>query len=447
LVPATAALATVAAVYLYAARYRARSGLLAALLLLSASLFVGVARFANFDALLTCVSAIAVFGFARWLDRADGSGCPMYVYALAGVGVLVKGPVAAVLIGVPVLVAALYLRATGGPWGAPRVVLGASVASVVVAVWALPVAVLHPDYLYEFVWTHNLRRYFVGDADMFHPEPFWYFLPVMFATMLPWGVLVPKALVRVREASAGERFLALFAVWVVVFFSASSGKLATYVLPAYPALAVLVAAHLERAACDPFESATDGRRLLRGVGFLFGFLVPASIVALFLEAPGFEYTAFILLPISCVGLAIASGHFGGDGTARALATRLSVATVATYLAMLVVLGNEVGKFTSDRDLALEASKPHYPRTTVVYRVRPFSYLFYLGRPVVYKRPDTEFLSAITDSAGALVLTKERHLDSLRDLVPGLSWVEVARNYRHVLLSTLPEVPAEAPDAE
>jgi hypothetical protein len=130
-----------------------------------------------------------------------------------------------------------------------------------------------------------------------------------------------------------------------------------------------------------------------------------------------------------------------------LATRLSVATVATYLAMLVVLGNEVGKFTSDRDLALEASKPHYPRTTVVYRVRPFSYLFYLGRPVVYKRPDTEFLSAITDSAGALVLTKERHLDSLRDLVPGLSWVEVARNYRHVLLSTLPEVPAEAPDAE
>ena len=437
LVPALAAIVTIAAVYLYGARRSIGQGLLASLLLLSTPLFVGVSRFANFDGLLTCVTTLAVLSFARWLDRDDGRACPLSVYILAGVGVLVKGPVVAAIVGVPVLLSATYLASLGPlETGARSVNLfrGSLVACLVVALWTVPAGILYPEYLYEFVWTHNLRRFWFGDADMFHPEPFWFFVPVMFVTMLPWSVLVPSAISRIREVGLGDRFLALFAVWVVAFFSLSSGKLAPYILPAYPALSLVVAGFLSRAAHDPF-SHDQGRRLLRGVGVLYFLAMPASVIALARDAPGFEYAALVLVPTSVFGLMIGLGRGSGDGSARDVTVRLCLATVGAYMLMLVCLGDDVGRFTSDRDLARLALKPGQPETTVVYRVRPFSYLFYLGRPIVYKRPDDAWFEAVTNPDGVLVLTKDRRVEALKALAPELHLTEVGRNYRHVLLST------------
>jgi 4-amino-4-deoxy-L-arabinose transferase-like glycosyltransferase len=434
LVPAAAAIVTIAAVYLYGARRSIRHGLVAALLLLSTPLFVGVSRFANFDGLLTCVTTLAVLSFARWLDRDDGRPCPLSVYVLAGIGVLVKGPVVAAIVGVPVLLSAAYLGSFGTAARSVNLARGSLVACLVVALWAVPAAILYPDYIYEFVWTHNLRRFWFGDADMFHPEPFWFFVPVMFVTMLPWSVLVPSAILRIRQVGLGDRFLALFAVWVVVFFSLSSGKLAPYILPAYPALSLVVAGFLSRAAHDPFTH-DQGRRLLRGVGGLYLLAMPVSVIALARHAPGFEYGALVLVPTSLFGALIALGRAGGDGSARTVTVRLCWATVGAYMLMLGCLGDDVGRFTSDRDLARLALKPGQPGTTVVYRVRPFSYLFYLGRPIVYKRPDDVWLEALTNPDGALVLTKDRRVEALKALVPEVELTEVGRNYRHVLFST------------
>jgi 4-amino-4-deoxy-L-arabinose transferase-like glycosyltransferase len=434
LVPAVAAIVTIASVYLHGARRSIRPGLVAALLLLSTPLFVGVSRFANFDGLLTCLTTLVVLSFARWLDRGDGRPCPMSVYVLAGIGVLVKGPVVAAIVGVPVVLSVACLGPHGPIAKSVNLLRGSLVACLIVALWAVPAGILYPDYLYEFVWTHNLRRFWLGDADMFHPEPFWFFVPVMFVTMLPWSVLLPSAISRIRQAGLGDRFLALFAVWVVAFFSLSSGKLAPYILPAYPALALLVAGFLCRAADDPFSHG-QGRRLLRGVGMLYFLAMPASVIALARHAPGFEYAALVLVPTSLFGAMIGLGRASGDGSAQAVTIRLCLATLGAYMLMLVCLGDDVGRFTSDRDLARLALKPGQPETTVVYRVRPFSYLFYLGRPIVYKRPDDVWFEAVTNPDGVLVLTKDRRVEALRALAPELHLTEVGRNYRHVLLST------------
>ncbi|RMF25335.1 MAG: phospholipid carrier-dependent glycosyltransferase, partial [Deltaproteobacteria bacterium] len=88
-VPAIAGWLTLLAVYWYASATSARRGVLAVVLLASSPMFLGVARFTNFDALVTLFTSAAVLWLAAWVDR-GGRGPVLPFYALVGLGVLAK---------------------------------------------------------------------------------------------------------------------------------------------------------------------------------------------------------------------------------------------------------------------------------------------------------------------------------------------------------------------
>src|SRR6185312_5619752 len=77
-------------------------------------------------------------------------------------------------------------------------------------------------------------------------EPWWYFLPILLLGVLPWVRFVGGFARRawfdpgVSEQFRPQKFLLLFSLVTVVFFSLSGSKLAPYILPAMPALAALV---------------------------------------------------------------------------------------------------------------------------------------------------------------------------------------------------------------
>jgi 4-amino-4-deoxy-L-arabinose transferase-like glycosyltransferase len=102
----------------------------------------------------------------------------------------------------------------------------------------------------------------------------WYFVPVLFAGILPWIVgLFPalgRAWTRVPETRfQPRRFLLLWCLVVFAFFSASDSKLASYILPIFPALALLVGIHL--------ASASPRFALAQGVvAALFGIALAAA---------------------------------------------------------------------------------------------------------------------------------------------------------------------------
>ncbi|HET9063383.1 MAG TPA: glycosyltransferase family 39 protein, partial [Candidatus Binatia bacterium] len=283
MVPTVAGLLTVVLVYLHAAKRRVADGLLASLLLMASALFFAVARFTNFDGLLTLAMFGAVVALGRWIDS-EGRDTRSFVCGatLAAFGVLIKGPAAAVLLAAPVIVCGRgAMRSTSplGQFAAAACFVG------IVAAWLIPAFLLHPEYVRDFLWVHNVQRYSV-DADLFHPEPFWFFLPVLLVTLLPWSPIVPAALVTAWRRGGSDRLLALYAAWVVVFFSLSNGKLATYVLPAYPALAVLAARWMN-----------DEQRRPRGVmsamaASIFVLSAPAAYVVLRSEEPGFVHLAW-----------------------------------------------------------------------------------------------------------------------------------------------------------
>jgi len=180
---------------------------------------------------------------------------------LAALGFLAKGPVAwapAAFVAAALLLARRDRAAT---WRrlAPFKVLALTLA--LLAPWVALLVHTHGlGFFYEFFIVHNLGRYVGGMGNTQSHSPFYYLL-VLVLGFFPWVLVLPGAF---RQALRGSlrgvraslaapdpaRALpALCLVWAVAyigFFSLSQTKLAHYIVPAYPALAVLAGWHLSR---------------------------------------------------------------------------------------------------------------------------------------------------------------------------------------------------------
>lgn len=156
--------------------------------------------------------------------------------ALLGLAVLAKGLVPLVLF-VPALIP---LRRR---WRLLLVI--AASCLLVAAPWYAAVTVRHGRaFIDEFIWKHHFSR-FNTDA-LQHVQPFWFYLPVLLAGLFPWTPLL--ALFRSRMFTDERlRFLALWTLYALIFFSTSKNKLPGYVLPLLPPLALMSAVALASA--------------------------------------------------------------------------------------------------------------------------------------------------------------------------------------------------------
>ena len=118
--------------------------------------------------------------------------------------------------------------------------------------WGIKMWNKAPDFWAYFIVVEHYNRFFrAGNfgTDL-HPKPFWFFIPILLAGMLPWTIHLPSAILGFKTREALKTPLIRYSLsWLIFpffFFSASSGKLATYILPCFPPLAVLTAYGLHR---------------------------------------------------------------------------------------------------------------------------------------------------------------------------------------------------------
>jgi 4-amino-4-deoxy-L-arabinose transferase-like glycosyltransferase len=232
------------------ALFSARAGLLAGAALASSNLYFWYARQGHLDQFLTAFVALAGLGLWRRFDAKTpraAAGWTALAYGAMALGVLSKGLIA---LAVPLLAGAGYLAAVGPLRRVPaRLGLagGLPVFLAVLLAWFGP-AVAHygTGYLYEAAIHQHFARY---ARTWSHPGPWYYYLGEFPVGFLPWVVFLPGALVlawRTRSRAPGDpgRDPVLFPlVWFVtgfLFFSFSSGKRGPYLLPIYPAAALLV---------------------------------------------------------------------------------------------------------------------------------------------------------------------------------------------------------------
>lgn len=197
------------------------------------------------------VNARATYWRWQWLVTA----------LLAALAFLAKGPVAWVPAATVVLALMWARRDTREVWRRVTPVKAGLATLALLAPWvALLVAMHGAGFFYEFFVVQNFGRYAGGLSNTQSSSPFYYLL-VLAAGFFPWSFLLPAAMKQaLRGGWRGFRtnlasrdihraLPAVCVVWAVVyivFFSFSQTKLAHYIVPAYPALAMLVAWHLTR---------------------------------------------------------------------------------------------------------------------------------------------------------------------------------------------------------
>ncbi len=135
--------------------------------------------------------------------------------------------------------------------------------AVIVLPWFFYVQWRHPEFFRFFILEHHLGRFL---TPAIHPEPFYYYAPVVLGLMLPWSFLLPWALAfGGRPRDPHRAFLLIWAAVVLVFFSLSRGKLVPYILPALLPLALLLGAAL--------NDCREARRFARDRGLHYSLLV------------------------------------------------------------------------------------------------------------------------------------------------------------------------------
>lgn len=113
---------------------------------------------------------------------------------------------------------------------------------LVILPWSIMIHLKEPDFWRYFVMEEHIKRFMAKDAQ--HPEPFFFYLPVLLIGMLPWSFLLPMSLSKWRSFKLDNPLVRYSLCWFILpflFFSASKGKLATYMLPCIPPLAILFA--------------------------------------------------------------------------------------------------------------------------------------------------------------------------------------------------------------
>jgi 4-amino-4-deoxy-L-arabinose transferase-like glycosyltransferase len=274
--------------------FGSQAGVLAGLIWATSTLPFILSHTLNTDMLLTFTIALALLGL--WLmtgreARGEGREADAELegikttYAgaiLAGIGLglamLAKGPVGVVL---PLGIWGLARILTQGRRtfsGFPRLagVVVLILAALISVPWYVAIAQVHPEFLRTFLLGENLAR-LTGSQFYHKPQPPYFYLPILLIGVFPWtAFLIPTVARLLRdfrpqpavdgrgEGESTQRFerhsrwfLWLWIAVVVGLFSISHVKLVTYILPAFPALAILIAQALTEAQAD--ESAGRNR--------------------------------------------------------------------------------------------------------------------------------------------------------------------------------------------
>jgi len=275
-----------------------REGLYGALVLGSSLGYLVLGRMNSIDMTLTfCMAATLGFFLMASRDGERRKGLFYHLfYVFAALTVLAKGLIGIVL---PAGIIFFFLLVTRR-WRLlreMRIVSGGLLFLAVCAPWFILVSLKNPEFPQFFFIHEHFQRFLTKVHKRY--EPPWFFIPIILLGLIPWSFFLPEA-VRSAWKTRDHRKIYLF-LWVGVifaFFSASSSKLIPYMLPVFPALALLVGATISEAfdqGKDPLRKSSFATVALLCVAGLGIILYPHLATNPKITAAGALMTGTVLL--------------------------------------------------------------------------------------------------------------------------------------------------------
>ncbi len=355
--PALFALAGVLLTYAAARRLHGReAGLLAAAVLGTSILYFVIAHIMLLDMAVSVLMASTLFCFILGVREAPGARRRWLFYGLyasAALATLTKG-----LIGFLVTGAVMFLwLLIFNQWKRLRPLhlpSGIALFLLIAAPWHILAAQQNETWAHRYFVYEHWERFTTPAAS--RPGAWHYFVWIVLAGLIPWTGFLWSA---TRDAlrggwakkneNADAWFFVTWAVFIFLFFSKSHSKLASYILPIFPALAVVIGGWLAQAM-----RAEDGAKRLRvGLGvfsFFCGLLALALCVVVSRPAlvrMGAEQALALQLPAYAMAAVLFAGGIFTPWLAKIRGARVAAAglvgTMALFFAMLQFAGPNISK--------------------------------------------------------------------------------------------------------
>jgi 4-amino-4-deoxy-L-arabinose transferase-like glycosyltransferase len=352
-------LATVLATYFLGRRlYGPITGFMAGVVLATALEFFALSRIVMHDMSLAFFVTLGLALFYRGYDSAkDSQRWFLLCYILFGLAILTKGPLGGLVPG-GIILLFLALRQRLGLLRRMSLAKGGGLCLMVAAPWFIAMSLANPAYAHYFFVDLNIGS--VVSHQSHHPEPFYYYAWTLLAGFFPWSLFLPAALVRAwrrrSEDPSGEGtfLLAWTGVWFLTFSIAES-KLSTYILPLYPAVALLVARFWHEVVSNPGPQL---RRVFLS-SFLPAALVPITMVHLLIRGtPPESVTQYGIhigkaaVPVFGIALILAlSAGFLLRTQARAAFVSVALSSVVFFGLFFIYVVPELNPYESSRDIA------------------------------------------------------------------------------------------------
>jgi len=392
------------------------------------------------------------------------------VYAAMGLAVLAKGPVGVVLPGGIIGLFLLCRTQQNAPstfkdqaparWYrrvlrqitqalAVRRILGVALslrpftAVAVIAAVALPwyatVGIkTEGAWLIGFLGKHNVSR-FTGAMEG-HSGPVVYYLIAVLIGFFPWSCLMPIGVYRlVRRLMLGaanadrsaDTFVACWAGLYIGFFSLASTKLPSYVLPAYPALALLTGKLIDEWLRSPAQVPRLWFRLaiytpaVVGTALVIGLPIMAAKIL-----PGEQWLGVlgVSLIVGTVALVIFSKQAGlGEQFALRVPTAFAVMSIAFTTSLVAIAASRISLHTTSPQIVRSAHELAGSDAPLIgYRHYEPTLIFYAQRQIPTVHTDEQLAEALRRHPRACVVTRDEHLEDLSAALESVPDIPVRR---------------------
>ena len=361
------------------------AGLYAAMVLISNLYFVLMGHVNALDMGLTLFTTLALAGFC--FAQRDGATRQeqklgmLLTWAAMAFSVLSKGLIGIVLPSVTLLLYSLLAR-DWTVWRRLSLIPGLLIFLAIAAPWFLAVSMVNPEFPRFFFIQEHFLRYATDEGR--REGPVYYFISILLIGMLPWMVVMLDTLWRTaKERSKLDRAALILLIWTIfvfVFFSISKSKLPSYILPMFPALALLMGRHLAALSASELKTRIIPVGLIMLAGFFF-IAKAADDIRGPISRPFYQQYEYWLYAATAVTLCGVIYCLYQAGKGRKLAALIGFSAAGLVASLMILNGhNTLAPTQSSYDIA-QKIRPLLTPNVPFYSVRTYDQTlpFYLNR--------------------------------------------------------------------
>lgn len=233
--------------------FNRRTGILSALILATCPLYYGAAHYANLDLEVAVLisNSLLFFIIATYLPISfHRSASLITAYTFAGLAFLTKGLIGIAFPGM-IIGAWILLLNRWAILKKMHLIAGMILFLAITIPWYVLAQKANPEFLHFFFVTQQVSR-FLTKGHFNNQAAFWFYFPIVLAGIFPWAIFAIQAIVtqakqtwKNRQENAGRLFLLLWLVIIFTFFSIPKSKTVGYILPIFPALALLIGNYID----------------------------------------------------------------------------------------------------------------------------------------------------------------------------------------------------------